>query len=562
MIKINFFRFCGLAAHMCCRSKLFEFQKKILLRKIKIVFILLFIPFLVSAQEQFSISISSSSISSVPAWHSGAFAEWSGKWIFIGGRIDGLHNFQAGQAFDVFSRNDSVFVVDPVADRRWSASLSVLPHSMYEAICSANMEYYQDDSMLYMIGGYGRNDSSSTKITFPTLTAVHLDGLVNAVMTVSPVNSFFRQVIDTNLAIAGGRLEKIDSTYYLVFGHRFDGLYDKNAGSTLFVQQYSNEIRKFNIHDDGVALSVANFHAIADTTHFHRRDYNLVPQIFPGGEYGITAFGGVFQKFANLPFLYPIDITPSSIQVNSSFNQNLSQYETACMPVYDSTNNFMHTFFFGGMSLYTYDTTTHALVQDTLIPFVKTVSRISRDGSGNLTEYNMPVQMPSLLGTNARFIPDHSQSLFNKAIINLNSLPANTHAGWIVGGIQSDFPNVAHLDPGSMSRASSEVFDVFIHKSGVDVNDQLIKNEINNFFVYPNPSDGIFNIEFSINEKMKIEVAVYHANGKKITSLFEGWRQPGNSKFTWDASHEKAGIYFCIVKSGRYSKTVKLTVEK
>ena len=532
------------------------------MRKIKIGFLLLFIPFFVSAQEQFSISIASSSITSVPAWHSGAFAEWSGKWIFIGGRIDGLHNFQAGQAFDVFSRNDSVFVVDPVADQRWSASLSVLPHSMYEAICSANMEYFQDDSMLYMIGGYGRNDSSFTKITFPTLTAIHIDGLVNAVMTASPVNSFFRQVMDTNLAIAGGRLEKIDSTYYLVFGHRFDGLYDKNSGSTLFVQHYSNEIRKFNIHDDGVALSITNFQTIVDTTHFHRRDYNLVPQVFPGGEFGMTAFGGVFQKFANLPFLNPIDITSSSTVVNNSFDQNLSQYETACMPVHDSTNNFMHTFFFGGMSLYTYDTTTQSLVQDTLIPFVKTISKISRDGSGNLTEYSLPIQMPSLLGTNARFIPDRNLSLDHNAIIRLNSLPANSHAGWIVGGIQSDFPNIAHLDPGSMSRASSEVFDVFIHKSIVHVQDQLIKNEINNFFVYPNPSDWIFHIEFSTNEKLKLEVAVYHANGKKIVSLFDGWHQPGDSKLSWDASHVKAGIYFCRVKSGSYSKSVKLVIEK
>ena len=532
------------------------------MKKILVLSILFVWSQLVLAQDQFSVTVSSSSITAAPAWHSGAFAEWSGKWIFIGGRIDGLHNFQTGQAFDIFSRNDSVFVVDPVANVRWSASLSALPHSMYEAICSSNMEYYQDDSMLYMIGGYGRKDSVSTKITFPSLTAVQLNGLVNAVIYSNPVISYFRQVTDSNLAVAGGHLEKIDSTFYLVFGHRFDGMYDQLSGSSFFVQHYSNQIRKFNIHDTGTSLSISNFQTITDTINFHRRDFNLVPQVFPNGDYGFTAFGGVFQKFANLPYLNPVDITSSSTQLNSSFNQNLSQYETASMPVYDSAIKYMHTFFFGGMALYTVDTATHALVQDTLIPFVKTISKVTRDDAGNLTEYAQPVQMPSLLGTNARFIPDRNHPLVHNSIINLNALSAETHAGWIVGGIQSDFPNIAHLDPGSMSRANSQVYDVYLHKSVAGVSDQLIKSEVNNFFVYPNPSLNIFNIEFSISERARVEAAIYNATGKKIVSLFEGLRIPGDLKFTWDASHIKAGIYFCRVKAVGYSKSVTLVVGK
>jgi hypothetical protein len=528
----------------------------------KIFFLVAFsiFSFFSEAQESFTVSVSPSLITAAPALHSGAFAEWNGKWIFIGGRTDGLHNFQAGQGFDAFSRNDSVFVVDPVNNIYASASLSTLPLWMYEAVCSSNMEFYREDSMLYMTGGYGRNDSMATKITFPRLTAINLNELINDVLSNTAVNSSFRQIIDTNFAIAGGHLEKIDSTYCLVFGHRFDGLYDETVGSVLFVQHYSNQIRKFTINDNGTNLSINNFQTVTDTNNFHRRDYNLVPQIYPTGDFGFTAFGGVFQKFATLPFLSPIDIYADSTRINYTFNQNLDQYETACMPVFDSTNNFMHTIFFGGMSLYTYDTSTQALVQDTLIPFVKTISKVSRDGAGNLTEYSLPVQMPSLIGTDAHFIPDHSNALYHNSIINLNSLTGNTHVGWIVGGIESDESNIAHQDPGSMSRPNGTVYDVFINKNPNAINESQIKSIINDLSIYPNPSHGKFNIQFSLVEKAKTEVAVCDATGKKITTLFDGIMQAGSSKFAWDGNHVRAGTYFCRIKAGNFNKIVKMIV--
>lgn len=530
------------------------------MKKTVSLFALIVLSFFVKAQEPFTISVSPSLLTAAPALHSCAFAEWNGKWIFIGGRIDGLHNFQAGQGFDVFSRNDSVFVVDPVNDVYSSASLSSLPHWMYEAVVSSNMEFQRSDSMLYMTGGYGRNDSMATKITFPTLTAINLNTLISAVESSAPVLPSFRQIVDTNLAIAGGHLEKLDSTYYLVFGHRFDGLYDQTIGSVLFVQQYSNQVRKFTIADDGTNLSVNNFQAITDTNEFHRRDYNLVPQIFPGGDTGFTAFGGVFQKTALLPYLSPIDIHADSIHYNVSFNQNLDQYETASMPVYDSINNFMHTIFFGGISLYTYDTTTHSLVQNIEMPFVKTISKVSRDGSGNLAEYTLPVEMPGLLGTNANFIPDRSNSMYHNSIINLNALSGNTHVGWIVGGIESDHPIIAPLDPDGMSRPSATIYDVFINKNPDAVNELQIKSSINNLSVYPNPSHGIFNIQFSVNEKLKGDVTICDNNGKKIATLFDGTLEAGSSKFLWDGSNAKTGTYLCRVKAGNYTKVVKLVV--
>src|SRR6185436_7165597 len=166
-------------------------------------------------------------------------------------------------------------------------------------------------------------------------------------------------------------------------------------------------------------------------------DLNVVPQVFPNGNFGFTAFSGVFQKGEPLPYLTSVDITASAAVHQASFNQNLNQYSTAVLPVYDSLNNFMHPVFFGGMSMYTLDTTTQQLVSDSLIPFVTTVSKVTRNPTGNLTEYKLPVNMPSIIGTNSIFIPDPAVS-FDHDILQLNHISGTVHAGYLMGGILSD----------------------------------------------------------------------------------------------------------------------------
>ena len=461
-----------------------------------------------------------------------------------------------------YMRNDSVFVVDPAANQQWVAALTSLPDYVRESISSSNAEYYQADSMLYLVGGYGRCDSALTNITFPTLTSINLNSLVNMVMNGNTVNAAIRQIQDSNIIIAGGRLEKIDSTYYLIFGHRFDGMYSKINGSTLFIQHYSNAIRKFNINDDGTSLAISNLTIETDTDNFHRRDLNVTEQIFPNGEFGLTAFGGVFQKTATLPFLTPIDIKSSGTQLNAGFNQNLNQYETAAMPVYDSINNFMHTIFFGGMSLYTFDTVNQVLVQDTLVPFVNTISKVSRDGSGNLTEYKMPVEMPSLLGSNARFVPDSNIFIRHKSIVDLNSLTGNTRVGWIINGIQSDLPNIADLDPESMSRPNSTVYEVWVDITPDAVQDVPLSNSILGLNVYPNPASHTAYIDFTLNEAGAASIAIYDAKGNALKKFSVNGKKSSIIHIPVSTSSFAEGLYSCVIKTEHCTKVARFVVRK
>ena len=112
-------------------------------RSIQWVFFALFVSVVTSttAQQPFAVYLQPSSIN-VPATHSGAFADWNGKWIFIGGRIDGLHIMQAMQAFPTYGRNDSIDIVEPVSNTHTSLVATLLQPSTIQAVTSHNMEDY------------------------------------------------------------------------------------------------------------------------------------------------------------------------------------------------------------------------------------------------------------------------------------------------------------------------------------------------------------------------------------------------------------------------------------
>ena len=309
---------------------------------LSLIFLLLIVT---TYSQSFSLRLESSALTAVPAVHSGAFGTFANKWFFIGGRKNGLHAFQTPFAFLPNGVNDSIYIVDPIANQSWSASTYTLPDSIREAITSSNMQFYLNDSTLYIIGGYGWKDVLGNFITWPTLTAIDMKGLVGAIINAQPIKSYFRQLTDSNLAICGAHLQKMDSTYYLVFGHRFDGRYDRTDTSGFNVQVYSHEIRKFQIADDGLNLSFYNYSAVRDTANFRRRDYNLIPFLDPFRGEGLLAFSGVFQPHVNLPYLTPIEIYKDTVIVRTDFNQNLSQYHSAVCALYDSIDYLQHNLF-------------------------------------------------------------------------------------------------------------------------------------------------------------------------------------------------------------------------
>jgi hypothetical protein len=401
-------------------------------------------------------------IPDLPGLHSYAFAQHDNKWLIIGGRTDGLHARQPFNAFPQAHNNTNIYVIDVYEQNFWTVSINSLPTGLKEQLQSTNMNFFQDSDTLYFIGGYAYAASEDDHITFTNLTSIHVSGLMNAVINGQSILPYFKQISDDVFAVCGGQLGKIGDTYYQVGGHRFDGRYNP-FGFPTYTQTYTNQIRKFTVNNSGDQLSFGNYEAITDTIHLHRRDYNLLPQIFADGTPGYTISSGVFQAETDLPFLYPVDITEAGYTPIPDFDQYLSNYHSAKVCFFDSLHNQMHALFFGGMSQFYYQN--GELIQDDLVTFVRTISRLTRYADGSLQEHLLPIEMPALQGASAEFIFNPMLPHTNSKIIKLSEVNSDTLLiGHIYGGIQSPLLNPFFSNQTHLTWADTTIFAVRLIK--------------------------------------------------------------------------------------------------
>ncbi|MEI6142331.1 MAG: hypothetical protein WCP85_23860 [Mariniphaga sp.] len=441
--------------------------------KIIPIFMLLFIfTSCVNGQQQsFQVTIKPFQISGLVGIQSFAIGHSDGKWLILGGRLDGLHRRQPWATFDKAGQNDQLIVVDPVEQKKWSAPLTSLPIPIQEQLSSTNMEFQQDGAYLYVTGGYGYSNSEGDHITYPYLTVIKVSEVIKSIIAETPFTTYFRQIKDQQFAVTGGALNNIDSTYYLTGGQRFDGRYNPMNHPT-FRQEYTNSIRKFHINDNGSDLSVRHLEGAIDTMNLHRRDFNVIPQIMPDGSQGLTAFSGVFQFNADLPYLNCVNIDRSGYKVNNDFAQYYNQYQCAHIPLYSAEANEMHNLFFGGIAQYR--DSAGIRLQNNDVPFVKTITRVTRNSTGKMTENKLPIEMPGFLGAGAEFILAGNLPLYGNEVIKLDVLrPDTTLLGYIYGGINSSIPNIFWINDGTQSVTSSTIFKVYIVKEPVSKENKL-----------------------------------------------------------------------------------------
>jgi hypothetical protein len=470
-----------------------------------------------SAQDAFGydLQLVPVDIPNLPGLHSYAFGQHDGKWIIIGGRRDGLHARQPFNSFPASQNNTEIFVVDVPQRTFWKASVTSLPTGLAEQLQSTNLNFFQDGDDLYIIGGYAYSASADRFRTFPNLAAVNLPGLVQAIISGSAIAPYFKQISHDAFAVTGGQLGKIGDTFYLVGGHRFDGRYNPHGPDhgPGFVQTYTNEIRKFSIRNTGDELGFDNYETIADPIHLRRRDYNLLPQIFPDGSEGYTISSGVFQINADLPFLYPVDITASGYTPIPEFNQYLCNYHSASAALYDEANNQMHSLFFGGISQYYYQD--GQLIQDNQVPFVRTISRLTRFADGSLQEYQLPIEMPGLKGASAEFIVNQELPHTASEIILLGQITGDTILiGHVYGGILSPSRNPFSNNQTNTTNADPSVYAVRLIKSTTTHTQEVPGKHRYGFELFPNPVRDELTIDYELPRAMRVDYFLSSQDGK------------------------------------------------
>ncbi|MFC2131179.1 T9SS type A sorting domain-containing protein [Bacteroidota bacterium] len=76
----------------------------------------------------------------------------------------------------------------------------------------------------------------------------------------------------------------------------------------------------------------------------------------------------------------------------------------------------------------------------------------------------------------------------------------------------------------------------------------------------PNPFFESTNVEFYHTYPSFVKIDIYNTLGKKITNLLDQYMDQGINTVVFDASEFPAGVYFCTLRAGSYTETVKMVV--
>lgn len=515
----------------------------------------------IAQTSPFDVYLEPMNVSGLGGLQAFAFGKHNGKWLIIGGRLDGLHRRQPFAAFDVAGNNTQLIVVDPVTQQKWTATMSSLTIGLQEQLSSTNMEFHQEGRYLYILGGYGYNAATASRKTFDNLSAIDVPAVIDAVVNASPFSAYFRQISDAQFAVTGGHLKKINNTYYLQGGNKFDGNYNP-MGNPTYTQVYTNAIRKFKLSDNGITITVTHLPGMVDVNNLHRRDYNSVPQILPNGAEGLTMFSGVFQSNVDLPFLNCVNIDSNNYSVNNAFQQYYNHYHCAVLPLYSALNNEMHNVFFGGIAQY-YDSMGQ-LVQDNNVPFVKTIARVTRNSMGTMSEYKLPIEMPTLLGAGAEFIALEGLPQYHNEVFKLDEFSADTTlVGYIYGGISSSAANIFFTNTGAQSSASSQIFKVYVLKNNKSSIHQLNEQSIGTLKmqVLPNPNIGDFLVKFNLAVSEGVKLTIYGVDGQILEQTVLDHLPLGENTYQANLKKQDShGIYFVCIETAHEKVTQKIII--
>lgn len=508
----------------------------------------------------FEVSLKADSISGFNGLHSFAWGQHNGKVLLVGGRPDGIHARQPFNAFPASQNNQQLLVLDLATKQSWSRSLVELSVPLQEQLQSTNMNFYQDGNTLILTGGYAYSNSANDHITFPYLTCIDLSGLIQAIIDNQALAPFFKQIQDERFAVTGGNLGKMGTQYYLVGGHRFDGRYNPMNNPT-FVQTYVDGLKKFELTPTGQPLAVLNYQMITDQVNLHRRDYNLLPHIYPDGSLGYLLSSGVFQINADLPFLYPVEIKTSGHTAVNGFSQYLSNYHSSKFSAYDSSSGTMHHIFLGGLSQYYYQN--GSLVNDPNVPFVKTISRLTQGPDGVYHEYVLSNEMPALLGASAEFIAQENLSFYSGEILDLAALTQDSiRVGHIVGGIKSTQLNPFTVNNTSSTSSNAVVYEVWLKRTGTSALEVLPTPSTLNVTLFPNPAKDVAYLDFELAQKANVECFILDANGRLVHEVY--YEKIKNAKKTLDFKQLglSAGNYTIqLIFNDQHTVTKKLQIQ-
>jgi hypothetical protein len=526
--------------------------------KKSLLFLLILISGMAKAQELSIVEMNNTNLGGLQSFVHGEHQNYV---VIFGGRLDGLHRRQPFAAFDIAGHNTEIQLWNTNTQNVISVSTSSFPDSIAEQIHSTNANFTQQGEYLLVAGGYGYSAIQGDHITFPRLLVFHIPTLIQAIQTnQSLLPSCIGIYHHDGFAVTGGKLVVMDNIFYLIGGHRFDGRYnpmgpDHGPG---FTQVYTNAIRRFewNINNGVVWLPEWN-----DPNLLHRRDFNVLSTIVPvSQQQNISIYSGVFQIGNDIPYLNAVSVQPQGFSEVPDFAQYYNHYHCGSFGVFNSSNQKMSHYFFGGIAQY-YDSS-GVLIQDNNVPFVRTVAKVEQAANGAWTEHLLPFQLPDYLGAGSEFIPAEGIATFSNGVIEYLPEWNNQDSvllGYLYGGIRSSAKNIFWTNDGDLSSAAPTVFKVYYHPEHAQsvINQQSFNGW--QMQVYPNPFNESIYLSIELDNSSDVIVEWRDAEGKLLeTNAFNAQDAGKHEYVISNKSHWIGGTYLMTVTAEGKSFTQRV----
>lgn len=516
----------------------------------------------------------------IPGYHSGAIAVWGGKWLYIGGRTNGLHGLNVNDGFPTEFANNVVTVIDTATWTAQYASLNQLPATVADPLRSTNMQFYQKDSLLFMVGGYGWDSTLFDFNTFPTLSIINIPQMISAVEAGDSIHPYITQLVDTNFAVGGGELAMQNDTFLLVMGHKFIGRYDPNPNSTLFTQRYTDAIRAFLLNTDTAGNFIPTIlPEWRDTVNFHRRDFSMAPffrcitsSLFCDTvkQDGFQVLGGVFKRDKDLPYTNSVRFNYSTQQKFISVENTLysNSYTAPVISIFSTWSNTNLHIRFGGMGdVRSIDVPSFSdLELDTLVPFTKRCTGFGGGGGQIYFRTNTTItdpKLPDYLGTNASFISNTGNNVFCAGFGPVNFTYNNEEqpalgdvingTGYLFGGIRGTQPNNG---PSSANDTIYRVSFIYGHPQISNVNETPVNLNLN---VYPNPTKNQLAVSLQQPGKNNVTLNLYTLQGQLLNT--QTLTFVGQAQATVPTTNLAAGMYLLKAQTPNGIVTQRVVVE-
>ena len=454
----------------------------------------------------------------IPNWpsiHSFAYGVYGDEVLFIGGREDGIHGKENG--FESAHANKRFYLWNTHSMNVTAFDVSFLDEEQSGFLSAANTAFAQSGNNLFILGGYGQLPSGNF-VTYPYLVKIDLEKCIQALKKKQSPLLSMHWIKDSLFAVAGAQMKVKDSTIFLVGGNYFEGKYSSN--SSLTKQVYTDAYYQIQWHEQVDTFYHRLLFTKKDDYNFHRRDFNLSTILDEDRKLKLMVYAGVFQYNLNKPFLNTSLIDDQQVEEIFDFDQKYCAYNCSRIGLYDNAANVYHQLFFGGMAENFRDSAGQP-VFDAYVPFVKSISCVTRDETGKFHEYLLADEMPGFFGSNAEFIPNTSLSMLHPEIISLDQLNSDTSLiGYVFGGIFNPKVdrNPWQNDSAHVTKANPYVLSVrYVKNTANSVKNFRNNKKIYQFEVTPSPDRSLVSLNILPNEDVRqCTVWIQQLDGKII----------------------------------------------